>query len=447
MPVYYPIFKKNAKLQEKTVTENYVEVTADQGYDGLSKVTVNVVGGGGGGAELNIAYGDTAPEDTTKLWVKTTKPSEVIISTNPDYEAIPANTITELSATLQTANWRMDAAAVGKKVYIFGGNLGAAIGSKKVQCFDTITNTLSVLPIDMPHAMNNMCCATYNGKIYLFGGNNEDDANSSTSVATGTITRFDPDTLSFEVLPVSLPENRLGSWASCVGSKIYIFGGHNGDASVNTIFCFDCDANTVTTLTAKLPHKVNRGTSAPVGTKIYIFYYYNMSAICCIFDTESEICTQTSFKNPTSNTVNNDLNCSAVGEKIYLHSCFNTYCVEYDISSGDTAMIGSIPNDLDDHVSAAVDGKVYIFGGKNTNSTPYYSNKIYCHNPMGGKNYLVEENDLLIIPKLETATVPIINSDAVKIEIGVDGMYKGNEQGKGDGVEAAIYKDGTWTTI
>lgn len=34
----------------------------------------------GGGGELNIAYGDTAPEDTSKLWVKTTEPESVEIS-------------------------------------------------------------------------------------------------------------------------------------------------------------------------------------------------------------------------------------------------------------------------------------------------------------------------------------------------------------------------------
>ena len=34
----------------------------------------------GGGVELNIAYGDTPPEDTSKLWVKTAEPNGVLIS-------------------------------------------------------------------------------------------------------------------------------------------------------------------------------------------------------------------------------------------------------------------------------------------------------------------------------------------------------------------------------
>ena len=51
-------------LQDKTVTENGT-VTADEGYDGLGTVVVNVSGGGGG--SLVVTYQDDASEDLMQV--------------------------------------------------------------------------------------------------------------------------------------------------------------------------------------------------------------------------------------------------------------------------------------------------------------------------------------------------------------------------------------------
>lgn len=416
-------------------------------------------GGSGGGAELNIAYGDTPPEDTTKLWVKTGEPSGVLVSTNPDYETIPAHTVTELSATLLTANWRMDAAVVGEKIYIFGGNRGTETGTKKIQCFDTLTKTLGVLPVDMPYVMNNMCCATYGNKIYLFGGNIE-EGDVNTVQATDTIMRFDPNTQAFEILDVVLPEARLGSCASCVGSKIYIFGGYNDTSSTKTIYCFDCETNTVTTLDTVLPLDINRGASCVIGTKIYVVYISGSEVYVYCFDTETETVLTLDIKNPTYMISKGDACVAAVGDYLYMYATYGTSVIRYDPSTQTAISVEHLPTDRidvnkyfkfkQDMVCGLVDGKVYVFGGKwdeYVGQTPHFSYKIYCHNPMGGKDYLVEENDLLIIPRMESYTFPIINAESAKIEIGVDSVYKGNEEGKGEEVKAALYKDGAWTTI
>ena len=57
---------------------------------------------GGGGSELNIAYGDTAPEDTSKLWVKTTEPDSVEIS--PDFGYGEAVQTTGVASGFPTSN-------------------------------------------------------------------------------------------------------------------------------------------------------------------------------------------------------------------------------------------------------------------------------------------------------------------------------------------------------
>jgi N-acetylneuraminic acid mutarotase len=424
---------------------------------GYTKGKQSASGGGGSGVELNIAYGDTPPEDTTKLWVKTSEPSGVLVSTNPDYEAIPAHTVTELSATLLTANWRMDAAVVGEKIYIFGGNLGTQNGTKKIQCFDTLTKILEVLPVDMPYVMNNVCCAAYNDNIYLFGGCEYSDA--TTWVTGNHIMRFDPNTQAFEILDVVLPKPILGSCASCVGSKIYIFGGSDGSASTNAIWCFDVETETITTLDTVLPTTVNRGASCVIGTKIYVVYVTGGKADVYCFDTETETVSTLSIERPMSLMAQVDVCAAAVGDYLYMYSTYSSYVVEYNPLTQTASVVGMIPQEKIetnvsfkykmDMVCGVVDGKVYAFGGRwdRSSGVYWYSDKIYCHNPMGGKDYLVEENDLLIIPRMESDTFPIINAKSAKIEIGVDSVYKGNEEGKGEEVEAALYKDGAWTTI
>ena len=66
--------------QEKTITitENgTTEILPDENK-ALSKVTV-VTDVSSGGASLNIAYGETPPEDTSKLWIKANEPNNIKI--------------------------------------------------------------------------------------------------------------------------------------------------------------------------------------------------------------------------------------------------------------------------------------------------------------------------------------------------------------------------------
>ena len=163
------------KLQTKTTTVNG-KVMPDENYVGLKEVTVNVPGkeeeakevdlamtsgnqtitptsgkvlsqvvvkkpatmlpenikkdvniGGvtgtleiGGGSELNIHYGDTAPEDTSKLWVKSEEPSNISFPVVWKPEQIVEG-VTNTGTTLPQAAKAIGTAAVGTKIYLFGG--------------------------------------------------------------------------------------------------------------------------------------------------------------------------------------------------------------------------------------------------------------------------------------------------------------------------------------
>ena len=105
--------------QEKTITitaNGTQDVTPDSGKV-LSKVTVttNVPSG----SELNIHYGDTAPEDTSKLWIKSTEPESIEFIQDPEQQVQGLSLLDEF---LPMAAAYIAAAAVGTKIYLFGGS-------------------------------------------------------------------------------------------------------------------------------------------------------------------------------------------------------------------------------------------------------------------------------------------------------------------------------------
>ena len=77
------------------------------------KKDINIAGITGtlesGGASLNIAYGGTAPSDTSKLWIKGNEPEEMTITTQQLFST--------LSTKLPTSADNIGTAAVGTKIY------------------------------------------------------------------------------------------------------------------------------------------------------------------------------------------------------------------------------------------------------------------------------------------------------------------------------------------
>lgn len=67
--------------------------------------------------KLNIAYGNTTPTDTSKLWVKTTEPNAVTVSASPFGNGDLQMGISQLP----TAAYSIGVGVVGTKIYLFGG--------------------------------------------------------------------------------------------------------------------------------------------------------------------------------------------------------------------------------------------------------------------------------------------------------------------------------------
>ena len=416
-------------ISEATDTEAYYVTLGDGTWN--EYIPAQSVGTG-----YNIAYGDTAPEDTTKLWVKTAEPESVEIKLNFDFVGNG-----ELDSGFATFPFKISmssAAAVGKKIYFFGGNNredNTALNT--VYVFDTVTNTVEASSATLQSAARNIAAAAVGTKIYLFGG----------APLTNTIQVFDTVSDTVETLSATLQTATCGLSAVAVGTKIYLFGGYGVSGSTNeyldTIHIFNTVTNTVETLMTKLPTTLAYSAAAAFGTKIYLFGgNYSISKdtdAIYIFDTETHTVETSSAKLPSALEY---LAIASAGTKIYLFggldngifkdsTCAKIYVFHVETNTVET-LSPTLPWLCYSTSAAAVGTDIYI-GCVN------YNNLIYRF-PIAID---LPENRLLI----EASVSENIFALLPDMEMGVRNVYLGNADGKAQRVAAALCKDGAWVEI
>ena len=287
----------------------------------------------GGGGELNIAYGDTAPEDTSKLWVKTTEPDSVEIS--PDFGYGEAVQTTGIKSGFPTSNITcedgdylyingspkiekynkktlekventnipgVDLMQVSngilyctRSVHIDGGNYPYQQYYYRATLYaiDLTTNTETELKSGLEHLGGNLII--YNNKIYLIGGGYQHTYMSGgwkySYPLSNEITIYDISTKIVETIAYS-----YGSWycKSClVGNKVYVFGGISSKTSnkasyYTRIIKIDLDTKTVTKCNAVLPIATSQMGVSNLGNYIYISGGDKTSQIVYRYDTVND---------------------------------------------------------------------------------------------------------------------------------------------------------------
>ena len=418
----------------------------------------------GAGVELNIAYGDTPPEDTSKLWVKTSEPSKVTIQPNMDGFAFEdelkkqttfsniahacsavsgnnmyiiggasstnamtqkvVNKIYRSSATywyndngkITTPQPMMRACAVAYDtlIYTFGGySTWNNSVNAWILCIDTVASTCNSFSISLPYSLQFGCCARVGDKTYIFGGNTKKDA----SGRTGKILRFVPENSTIEQTAEEFPTGIQNMCCEAVGTKIYLFGGNTAtDGTVDTIYCFDTETETLLLLETRLPVPLAGAACASIGDYIYIFggcvdfnaptHSYNIYR----FNTQTHRIEKTSASMPKG---------------VYA-LCANT--VDYDGNGTE---------------------RIFLAGGGEYTSSNFavtnVSNEISVYAP--SEDFELPNGDMLIITDSESNVFTVASAADTKIEIGVSDVFKGDSENIGKLTEAALYKDGTWTTI
>lgn len=393
-----------------------------------------------GGASLNIAYGNTAPEDTTKLWVKTAQPQNVTVDYDIDNGV---ESITPIAATLPDNTQDASCCAVGTKCYIFGGkNTSTNALLNKIKVFDTTTRTIETLSATLPNAERITGCGAVGTKCYIFGG-------SDNYVFLNTIQVFDAETSAVSTLTATLPRGAGGVACGVVGSKIYLFGGVAAggyrDEVLKTINVFDAETETITPLSVTLPTAAWGLGVGVVGTNIYLFGGIDSGAHAIWkFDTETNTLTSLSATLPATAAIV----VASVGTKCYLFGYGTTpsdgtiYC--FDATSETlTTLTDTFPRNIVQPFGSTVGTSAYIFDGYSTASSSW-STDTYKFTV----TFPLNEGDVYLQSDVFKNKFTIVAAPT-EVKTGVSAVYVGNASNEAEYAEARLYNSTsqTWELI
>ena len=397
---------------------------------------------GGGGAELNIAYGDTPPDDTSKLWVKTEEPSGVIVSTNDNRDSGGESSV-EYVSMLPITKKDCGYGAIGDEIYTIFGHTSSDSNPdnylRKVNIETggiTTGDYLSSISGGISYAYGRG--TTVGETIYFFGYFDR------SRNAQKYITKLTPTSTNLTKITATLSSARCYVASSAVGHEIYVFGGLYSPKAdypaydVSDILCFDTTNESITNTGKNLP-SAGRWSACTVGSKIYLVKYntnilyrfdpdgYDIEAVCILPISVGEI--------------------ASIGEKIMLLN-MNQYCF-FDVNTNGISAIQEHSDTLwaGNGMLISIGDKFYVSAcGQYTDNVNVYNNISSMSLPSEGR-VSVQENHLRLITTTGEPTISIINSEKTKVETVVKSAYKGNADGIGDPVEVAIHKDGEWKPI
>ena len=391
----------------------------------------------GGAAALNIAYGDTAPEDTGKLWVKGDAPLHVIMApgTEPVREWTEAGYDSLCDYVRETL-----AVTIGRKIYVVFGKVGVTDEDYFYYAlvYDVDTGKSEKIAISTSYLRRcDHALEVINGKIYVVGGKNGNKER--------TVLVLDIDTMKAKNHgELTLYSSQMSSAA--VGDKIYLFGGLRSSDSwsnvnpSNLISVYDVSAASETILGIKLPFGMYGMSAVAVGEKIYLFggrsYVNNVSTIgatIMVFNTAendySQMLRVLDVKLPTASSGMGRAH--RIGKYIYYFYGMQVW--RFDPETEEIVNLGNIlPVSDGTRVIAVVDNCAYILGGYVEYKNMKTVHKFTVETGLG-------QDTMMLMTSPAGCQMDIVNMGGLQMRTGITGVYRGDEKGIAQKQEAYLW--------
>lgn len=410
--------------------------------------------GGTGGTGLNIAFGTSAPADTTKLWVP--------------MEGKPTNT--EVSAVSQYGDEYLESTAlalwsnrpstqIGTKVYGFSGSSFKTSWNMTVYYYDLETGASDSFSIEMKGSggidSTSTAFAVGEDKVYLYGrlgtASDDDGDDYYTNTNKGYIVDLVNQTVSDAPTLSDSKNEYLGG--AVIGTDLYIVGGANGLSTSSgysqKIDCINTLTGTRTSFSAT--YKGAGRAVAVVGTDLYILggmYRADSSTTMQKYVEKFDTLTKTATTVNSSYTGKYGSGVAVYGQYIYTFSgCHRSsnYSTDYGYSFiqkydtvNNTVEVLDITMPSTGLYSAAVIGnEVYLYNCSST--TAVYKFTVES---------ALAENHLFIQADFGFDDLfPIVNGKKEQVMAHLVNAYLGDESGIARLTPAYIHNGTEWVSL
>lgn len=411
----------------------------------MSVIYGNPIITNGGGVKLNIDYGATPPTDTTKLWVPlATKPSAVECSPVLDYgdDIFVSQPYTAIPNEQKVSS---SFANVGSSVYIIGGsnsNFTTAVQSKNISCYNVLSGSLITKTAKLPMPLSATFCAAIGTKIYIFGGREVVNIYQGIYNYNTNVYCYDTVADTIETLSVKLPKTMCARnnpyGCISVGTKIYTLGWFTDSNDSFEIYCFDTVSNTFSLCSGAAPY-IGGLAACAIGKRIYYFGGRVSggagSNSIQYYDTVEQKVTQITQRLPVSTY---GIGCCTVdGKIVYLFGGFSekTKIYKFDTQSETLEVVNStIPVQIYGEWCSSVGFDIYLIGGTSGSGTFYTSvEKFSLSTPLQQNNLFLQADFGFDNP------FPLIDDGKTKITAYLRNAYLGDNNNIAQLTNAYLY--------